>query len=129
MKDVHTHVFDRIRFARRAAGLSRKALARSLGVSVSAVALWEHPRGTIPRPVHLIQIATLLGVAADWLLVGRGDFRPDASAPAIVLTTFACDGDEELLLAAWRRANPGHRQHVLALLAAILPRSAKSAMQ
>lgn len=62
---------DRLRIARRHAGISQEELAESIGVSQSRVAAWEagvsHPRGG-----ELIEVAKLIeevtGVDAAWLL-------------------------------------------------------------
>jgi transcriptional regulator with XRE-family HTH domain len=60
---------DELRFARRALGLSQKALAEQLGVAEITVWRWEHPSGRWPvdRPAMLRlaidQLAHLAGAA------------------------------------------------------------------
>src|SRR5215467_10550224 len=85
---------DRIRRARHAAKLSQTALAERVGVTASAVAQWEHPRGTSPALSRLQAIATATAVNFEWLATGRGtQFAPrsaeGAEAPALKLDLFA----------------------------------------
>lgn len=47
---------------RRAKGLTQKALAERMGVTLQAVQGWEN--GTMPRPARLPQLAELLGIGA-----------------------------------------------------------------
>jgi len=57
----------RIRQARAQAGLSQNALARRLGITAGAVALWETGRSR-PTGDKLPGLAKLLGVTSAWLL-------------------------------------------------------------
>lgn len=60
---------ERIRDARRTAGLSQVDLAVKVGVSQPAVANWESGVHD-PRRLMLARIADALGVSADWLASG-----------------------------------------------------------
>jgi transcriptional regulator with XRE-family HTH domain len=64
------HISDRIRAARLAAGLTQAQLAAALGTHQSVVSGWE--RGLTPRVERLAQIAVVLGVTVDALVVGQG---------------------------------------------------------
>src|SRR3546814_1150338 len=68
---------QRIRLARRTAGLSQAQLALELGVQRSAVSHWEAQRGK-PSMNHLRQLALLTGVQFEWLATGRGAMTPSA---------------------------------------------------
>ena len=64
----------RIALLRRRAGMSQRNLAQALGVSPSAVGMYEQDRRTPPAEL-LIAMAGLFSVSTDFLLTGR-------SAPA-----------------------------------------------
>jgi transcriptional regulator with XRE-family HTH domain len=102
---------DRVRFARRLAGLSQAALAREIGIGPSAVAQWELPSGTSPTVDHLAHLAVRSGVAFEWLATGRGashaDPRPDAANAPEHNTV------EERLLATFRRLSRRRREALL----------------
>ena len=58
---------ERIRQARRDAGLSQDALAARLRIAPRTIAGWEHGE-FLPRSGQLAAIADQLGVSADWIL-------------------------------------------------------------
>ncbi|MDZ7628977.1 MAG: helix-turn-helix domain-containing protein [Parvularculaceae bacterium] len=64
---------DRIRHARKFAGINQADLAARVGVSQPAVANWESGVHD-PRRLMLSKIADALGVSPDWL--ARGDRSP-----------------------------------------------------
>lgn len=64
---------ERIRLARRAAGMSQKQLAQAVGVQRSAVSHWEAPLGKNPSVAHLRKLAQVTKVQFEWLVTGRGD--------------------------------------------------------
>jgi transcriptional regulator with XRE-family HTH domain len=104
---------DRIRHARRLAGISQSGLATQLGVVPSAVAQWELPKGTTPTVAHLASIASIAAVSFEWLATGRGAIRADAvETPALESSMFAGDVLEERLLLAYRRI-PARKREVL----------------
>jgi transcriptional regulator with XRE-family HTH domain len=83
---------DRVRHARRAAGLSQSGLAERLGVVPSAVAQWESPQGTSPTVAHLAHIAQLTNVSFEWLATGRGAIHLNGDGtPAVETSVFAHD--------------------------------------
>jgi Zn-dependent peptidase ImmA (M78 family)/transcriptional regulator with XRE-family HTH domain len=69
----------RLTQARRLAGLTKRAIARTLDVSAVAVGQWEsgmHP----PRPDHVGRLAELLDVPPAFLAAGRPYARLESSA-------------------------------------------------
>ena len=58
---------ERIRGLRKQAGLKQSELAAQLGVSTSAVGLYENNRRVPPRPV-LLRLCSIFHVTADYLL-------------------------------------------------------------
>lgn len=60
---------DRIKEARKAAGLSQTELAEAVGVTRSAVAYWEAGRN-IPRRDVIAKIAEVTGKSIPWLELG-----------------------------------------------------------
>ena len=69
---------QRIRLARRHAGLSQAALGSKVGVQRSAVGHWEATRGKFPSVAHLREIALVTGVQFEWLATGRGNMSLSA---------------------------------------------------
>ncbi len=63
---------QRIRLARRHAGLSQAGLARAVGVQRSAVSHWEAANAKTPNAVHLRAIAVATVTSFEWLATGRG---------------------------------------------------------
>ncbi len=63
---------QRIRLARRHAGLSQSALAQAVGVQRSAVSHWEATMGKSPSAGHLRELALVTQVQFEWLATGRG---------------------------------------------------------
>lgn len=97
---------QRIRLARRHAGLSQSALAAAVGVQRSAVSHWEAIEGKSPSMANLRRVATVTGVQFEWLATGRGRM---ALSPEDALDTVAAadatlvdDAFEMRLLAAFR---------------------------
>lgn len=70
---------DRLTAAREQAGMTRKALAKRLGVKPGTVAGWEEDRSE-PRANKLSLVSGVLNVSLPWLLMGEGD-GPDSHEP------------------------------------------------
>jgi transcriptional regulator with XRE-family HTH domain len=76
---------ERIRRARKAAGLLQADLAAVCGVRELAISHWEKGR-TVPRADAAAKIADRCGVDAGWLVTGAGegpaldDDEPQAAA-------------------------------------------------
>ena len=58
---------EKLKSARKAAGMSQEALAEKLGVSRQAVTKWETDRG-IPDIENMIVISNLFGITVDEFL-------------------------------------------------------------
>lgn len=65
---------NRIRQLRQEAGMTQKELAEQLGISPSAVGMYEQGRREPPGEV-LIQLCRLFHVSSDWLLSGSTAMR------------------------------------------------------
>ncbi|AWV08478.1 helix-turn-helix transcriptional regulator [Marilutibacter maris] len=63
---------QRIRLARRHAGLSQAAVARAVGVQRSAVSHWEATVGKSPSTSNMRELALVTQVQFEWLATGRG---------------------------------------------------------
>ena len=61
---------QRIALLRRELGLSQAELARRLGISASAVGMYEQERRE-PAAQILVNLASILGVSTDYLLTGQ----------------------------------------------------------
>lgn len=68
---------ERIAELRRKCGLSQAALAKKLGLSTSAIAMYEQGRRE-PSVAILIALTEVLGVTMDYLLTG--EIRPKRAA-------------------------------------------------
>ena len=104
---------DRIRLARRRAGLSQAKLAAAIGVQRSAVSHWESPQGKNPSVTHLRELAKVAGVTFEWLATGRG--KMELSEDAVLDSVSAADAmliEDQLelrLMQAFREASPRTR--------------------
>lgn len=95
---------ERIRLARRKAGVSQEVLAQKLGVKRSAVANWEAADGANPCGANLERLAEVLHIAYEWLATGRGDMRlpPYFHETPVMDADVVEDPEERRLLRAWR---------------------------
>jgi len=105
----------RIRIAREQAGLSCAELARQVGVRPSAAVQWEAEHGTTPSVENLSRIATVTGIAFEWLATGRGGkaIRQDGETEAVALSDFAQNPYEERWLRIGRKVPPRLRESLL----------------
>jgi len=99
---------QRIRLARRHAGLSQAALGAAVGVQRSAVGHWEAAQGKFPSMAHLRELALVTGVQFEWLATGRGKMglSPDTAMDSVAAAdALLIDDPLELrLIAAFREA-------------------------
>jgi transcriptional regulator with XRE-family HTH domain len=125
-KTLPIQLCDRLRFARQSAKFTQETLAIRLGVTPSAVAQWERPRGTRPSIRHLDDIALATGVSMEWLATGRGSSRRSAGqlddTPAATLSAFAHTVEEELMLERFRLLSPSAQDALCNVLADIVPK-------
>lgn len=70
---------NRIRESRKAAGMSQKYVAVTLGIAGPSVSNWETGK-TKPTNDNIVQLAALFGVTADYLL-GLEEVEPTEKAP------------------------------------------------
>lgn len=84
----------RIALLRRRSGLSQKELARTVGVSASAVGMYEQER-RVPPVELLIRMAELFSVSTDFLLTGRSALR-DTEALREMLQSFHAQTGESV---------------------------------
>lgn len=119
---------ERIRRARRKAGLSQAGLADVVKVRRSAVSNWESANDVMPSMQNLLAVARACDVSIEWLGTGRGGMSTDPEAMADIPTADAelVDAHEERELLAAYRNLPRRSQHLLMELAQAL-RSGKRA--
>lgn len=119
---------ERIRRARRKAGLSQAGLADVVKVRRSAVSNWESANDVMPSMQNLLAVARACDVSIEWLGTGRGGMSTDPEAMAEIPTADAelVDAHEERELLAAYRNLPRRSQHLLMELAQAL-RSGKRA--
>lgn len=113
---------ERIRRARRKAGLSQAGLADVVKVRRSAVSNWESANDVMPSMQNLVAVARACGVSIEWLGTGRGGMSTDPEALADIPTADAelVDAHEERELLAAYRNLPRRSQHLLMELAQAL---------
>lgn len=113
---------ERIRFARRKAGMSQQGLANKLGVRRSAVANWESSGGGNPSSDNLERLACALQIAYEWLATGRGVMEPPCrDVHESAATSGTVDPAEDRLLRAWRSLPAKPQRAVLQLVESYLP--------
>lgn len=100
---------DRLRAARRSAGLTQREVARRLGIAAASVAQWEIGRSR-PDITRLALLAEIYGVRPDLLLA---DAPPSSGAAEIV---------RDNIIELFMRLTPDQRTHVLDVLRAIAGR-------
>ncbi|WP_255453194.1 helix-turn-helix transcriptional regulator [Thermomonas sp. HDW16] len=106
---------ERIRRARRKAGLSQAALAELVKVQRSAVSNWESATQVLPTMQNLVAIARTCRVSIEWLGTGRGGMALDPEAQADIPAADAelVDAHEERELLAAYRNLPRRSQHLV----------------
>ena len=107
---------QRIGALRRERGLSQAELARKIGISASAMGMYEQGRRE-PAAATLVALARELGVTTDYLLTGELSTRMDAEAFSGVLRDLVSSADRRLEA---RPARPFSRQELAVLFAALL---------
>jgi transcriptional regulator with XRE-family HTH domain len=93
-------------------------LARSLGVTTSAVGHWERPKGHQPSSENLIEIAKNLSVNLEWLAVGRGTMLADDTLGA---DTFSLNEDEKALIKRYQELSSPSRALLAQFMDALVP--------
>lgn len=73
---------ERMRFARKHAGLTQQALATAMRVSQSAVNQMEHGHISSLKGQQLIALERATGVRGEWVATGKGErFTPAGTLP------------------------------------------------
>lgn len=102
---------DRIKMARKAAGLTQEQLANRIGVSRPAVVMWERDKTKSLEAENLLRAAYATRVDPLWLATGEGEMRPGRLARG--------EPVPQRLVDAWHLINDEHRKHVIAIVEAI----------
>ena len=103
---------NRIKFLRKSRNFSQVRLADILGVSRSAVSMWEIDKSQ-PDGDMLVRISELFGVSTDYLL--GHDLSADGQKEKPVVSDGLSD-DERKLVDLFRLLNPEGREKALDLL-------------
>ena len=106
---------ERIRRARRRAGLSQAGLAEFVNVQRSAVSNWESANGVLPNMQNLLAVAKVCRVSLEWLGTGRGGIStdPDALDDVPAADAELVDVEEERMLLAGFRSLPRRGQQLM----------------
>lgn len=115
-------VSERIRRARRHAGLSQTQLSTAIAVQRSAVSNWESANEIYPTMANLIAVARICNVSLEWLGTGHGCMRLDYQENAASLLADAeivDDAAERELLASFRALPRRAKQPILQLIRAL----------
>ena len=107
---------QRIAALRKHAGMSQAELAQALGVSPSAVGMYEQGRRE-PSAQTLIDMAQVFGVTTDFLLTGQAQTQGEADVLTRMLLGRITSADRRL---EERQDRPFSRQELAVLLAALL---------
>ena len=106
----------RIAALRRHKGMSQEKLAQALGVSPSAVGMYEQGRRE-PSADTLVALSEIFGVTTDYLLTGRPIALPDQKAVTRLMRASLESAQTAL---STRREQPFTRNELAALFAAML---------
>jgi transcriptional regulator with XRE-family HTH domain len=72
--DANKGTGERIRFARKWAGLNQDEVATRMGLSRASVSNWELGQGI--KRENLVSFAQITGVSAEWLMTGEPSLAP-----------------------------------------------------
>ena len=106
----------RIGALRRERGLSQAQLAARLGISASAMGMYEQGRRE-PSAEMLVALARQLGVTTDYLLTGEITTQMDQESYARLISDLVSAADRKL---QQRKERPFSRQELTVLFAALL---------
>ena len=113
---VNTMLGARIAVLRRAKGWNQSDLAKQLGVSSSAVGMYEQGRRQ-PAADVLVKLAEIFEVTTDFLLTGRAQTQQENRTVEDALAKTLLDADNRLLK---RDRRPFTRDELTVLFAAML---------
>lgn len=109
----------RIAALRKAAGLNQQTLAARLGVSASAIGMYEQGRRE-PSAQTLVAMAEVFGVSTDFLLTGRSQTPRETQILSTLILDRVTSADRRL---EGRPDRPFSRQELAVLMAAMLMES------
>ncbi len=109
-----TTVKERIVKARLALGLSQRQMAARLGVTKSAVSLWETKVREVPTSAIRL-ITHILGVSENWLLTGEGEMLLDRKGYLLssLETQWNVPANEAKMIVNLITALPDQRKEIL----------------
>lgn len=107
---------ERIGALRRSKGLSQAMLAQKLGISASAMGMYEQGRRE-PAIQTLVALSRELGVTTDYLLTGKPDGTADAATVSQTAEALADAAGKRL---ARRPDAPFSREELTVLFTALL---------
>lgn len=109
------YLADRIRIARRKAGLSQSKAADLLFVHRGTYGHWERGAGHRPSSANQLQLALVMDVSYEWLATGRGSMQTsvDEGVTALRLDCFARSVEEEQLLLTLRELSTSKQTKVI----------------
>lgn len=113
---------QRISMRRKELGLSRDDLATALGVSVTAVQMWEAGTTKNLKLAHLCTIADALNVNVRWLAEGRGPKEAAANFAAYSTALSRRDeADSDEKRKGWERIAAVFAKAAMVMMLAIPP--------
>ena len=115
---------ERIKAARKHAGLSQATLAQRVGVTRGAVTNWEISARANPSITHLVDVAAVTEVSFEWLASGNGQMLPLGTDNVLQFGEAARTRAELRLLRAYRRNTEYLQQRILELVEAPLAHTA-----
>lgn len=108
-------IIDRIKAARKAAGLSQAALAQAVGLSANFIALLE-TGARQPGERTIRDISNALGLSEEWLRTGEGEmYAPRSRAEELTAAVYrlmadAPDSFKAALVSALLKFDPDGRE-------------------
>ena len=110
---------DRIRAARKQAGLTQADVARALRISVSAVNQWEQGLIKNIKLCHFFALANLLGQNPQWLATGKTFPLTHPALTSRLSDDPALTNEEKILLHQVRRLDSTPRKMLIKFLRAL----------
>lgn len=109
----------RFHYAREQAGLSQSSLARRVGIKPQAIQSIE--AGHVRRPRNIVEIASVLGVTPEWLLLGKGTMEvPRVQEPSGRYDIAGLSAEAMALARAWTVLPKAQRVAVQEIVTSLL---------
>lgn len=113
-QNVGMSVGNRLKEARREAGLTQIQLGKRVGMSQASISDLEN--GESAGTTNIATLAAVLGVSPLWLQEGRGPKRPEPGKPAYTGNELSSTDLAELIV-RFNKCNPEWKKKVLDLAA------------